>query len=100
MANTVRITLPPAHAAALLTDTGAYGADAVIRTQAAATETGTFADLTGTGSDPTVPLVAGTETYFPKDPLGSSSTWYRARFESADGTRLSDWSAAKPTTYP
>jgi len=73
---------------------GAYDTDALMRVQSSATETGTFADLTGTGSTPTVAVVAATRSYTAYDPNGTSSTWYRTRFENAAGTRLSDWSAA------
>ena len=96
-ANVVRLRLMASVPSADLLDTNMYGAGAVIRTQSATSETGTYADITG---DTTVPLVSGTESYTAHDPLGTSATWYRSRFENAGGTRLSDWSAAKPTTYP
>lgn len=70
---------------------GSYGAGAVIRLQWSATETGTFADVSGTGSTPTVAVVAGTRIYTGYDPLGTVSTWYRERYENVGATRLSDW---------
>jgi hypothetical protein len=77
-----------------LLNAGAYGPDARIRVQAAAAVTGPFTDVAGTGATPTVDLVAGTRSYTGYDPGGATVTWYRTRFESLDGTRLSDWSAA------
>lgn len=73
---------------------GAYGALAVIRLQTAAVEAGPFADVAGTGSTPTTTVVAGTTAYTAYDPAGTSSSWYRTRFENVGATRLSDWSAA------
>ena len=73
---------------------GLYGTGALIRIQSSTTETGAFADLTGTGSTPTIAVLAATRSYTGYDPLGTSSTWYRTRYESADTLRLSDWSAA------
>ena len=61
--------------------------------QWSATETGSFADVSGTGSTPTVPIVAATRTYDAYDPNGTASLWYRTRIENAGGTRLSDWLA-------
>lgn len=77
-----------------LLNTGAYGAGAVIRVQSAVASTGPFADISGAGSTPTLPLVAGTRSYTAFDPNGTSSTWYQTRFENAGATRLSDWAAA------
>src|SRR6266540_3365352 len=77
-----------------LLNAGAYGAGAVIRVQSSATEAGAFADLIGTGSTPTIPLVTGTGSYPGYDPNGTSTTWYRTRFENSGATRTSDWSAA------
>lgn len=73
---------------------GAYGAASVIRVQSATTETGTFGDITGTGSTPTIALVAATSSYTGYDPSGTASTWYRTRFESSNASRVSDWSTA------
>lgn len=76
-----------------LLNAGAYGTGALIRIQSSATETGTYANLAGVGSTPTIALVAGTRIHTGYDPAGTSSTWYRTRFESSDALRLSDWSA-------
>lgn len=76
-----------------LLNAGAYGTGAIIRVQSSATETGTFANLAGTGSTPTIALVAGTRLYTAYDSAGAQATWYRWRIESADAARLSDWSA-------
>jgi hypothetical protein len=77
-----------------LLNTGAYGAGALIRVQTSATMGGAYADLTGTGATPTLPLVAGDRTYTAYDPAGAVTSWYRTRYENVGGTRLSDWSAA------
>lgn len=73
---------------------GAYGTGALVRLQWSATETGTFADVSGTGSTPTTAVVSGTRSYTAYDPNGDTSTWYRTRYEDSGATRLSDWSAA------
>jgi hypothetical protein len=91
MPNILTITVD--NAAELL-NTGAYGAGALIRIQTSATQAGTYADLTGTGSTPTLGLVSGTRLYTGYDPAGVSSSWYRTRYEDAGGTRLSDWTVA------
>lgn len=70
---------------------GAYGAGALIRLQSAATEAGAFTDVAGTGSTPTIAVVDGVRSYTGYDPNGTSSTWYRTRYENAAGSRLSDW---------
>jgi len=75
-------------------NTGAYGAGAIIRLQTAATEAGAFADVTGTGSTPTLAIVAGTRVYTGYDPNGLVSSWYRSRYENVGATRLSDWTTA------
>ena len=75
-----------------LLDTGAYGSGAVVRVQSATAQAGTYADLTGTGSTPTLALVAATKSYKAYDPTGDSSTWYRTRYEDSGATRTSDWS--------
>lgn len=73
---------------------GAYDVSALIRLQTSATQAGTFADVTGTGATPTINVVATTLTYTGYDPAGTSSSWYRTRFENLAGTRLSDWATA------
>jgi hypothetical protein len=73
---------------------GLYGAGAVIRVQTATTEAGAFADVTGTGSTPTIPVVTAVRSYTGYDPAGIVSSWYRTRYENAGATRLSDWTPA------
>lgn len=91
MANTLRLTVENPEE---LLNAGAYGAGAVIRLQTATTQAGAYADVTGTGSTPTLALAAGTYNYPAYDPTSTSTAWYRTRFENAGATRLSDWSAA------
>lgn len=73
---------------------GAYGAGALVRLQTAATEAGAYADVTGTGSTPTIAIVAATRSYTGFDPNGTVSSWYRTRYENVGGTRVSDWSSS------
>ena len=73
---------------------GAYAAGALIRLQWSATQAGAFADVSGTGSTPTIPVVAATRSYTGYDPNGIVSSWYRTRYENAGATRLSDWTPA------
>lgn len=75
-----------------LRNAGAYGTGALMRLQAGATETGSFADVTGTGSTPTIPILDGVRSYDGYDPNGIASSWYQYRYEGA--SRASDWSAA------
>lgn len=75
-----------------LLNAGAYGAGAVIRLQAASAQGGPFADVSGVGSTPTVPLLADTRAYTAYDPSGASSTWYRMRYEDALVAKPSEWS--------
>jgi hypothetical protein len=75
-------------------NSGAYGAGAVLRLQWSATEAGSFVDVSGTGSTPTITVVSGTRSYTGYDPAGISSTWYRTRYENTGATRLSDWTTA------
>lgn len=71
---------------------GAYGAGAVFRLQWSATLAGTYADVSGAGSTPTIAVVTGIRSYTGYDPAGSDTTWYRTRFENAGGNILSEWS--------
>ena len=73
---------------------GQYGAGAVVRLQTATTEAGAYADVTGTGSTPTIPVVTLVRSYDGYDPAGTVSSWYRTRFENVGATRLSDWSTS------
>lgn len=91
MPNIIRI---PVDNPAELLNAGAYGAGALIRIQSGAAQAGPFANLTGTGSTPTIALVAGTYSYTGYDPAGTSATWYQTRYENSGGTLLSDWQAA------
>ena len=75
-----------------LRNPGMYDTGALIHIQSSATEAGTFADLSGTGSTPTIALVAGTVSYTGYDPAGTAATWYRTQYENAGATRLSGWS--------
>lgn len=100
MANAIRVTLPITTPSATVLLTGIYGAGAVLRVQSSASETGTFADLTGVGSTPTIAIVTGTEAYTAQDPDGGSTRWYRSRIENSDASRVSDWSFVRPARYP
>jgi hypothetical protein len=91
MANVIKVT---AENADELLNAGAYGAGALIQIQSSATEAGAFVDISGTGSTPTIALVAGTYTYSGYDPNGASTTWYKTRFRNVGGTLVSDYSAA------
>jgi len=84
MPNQLKLT---AENADELLNASAYGPAAVIQVQSGAAEAGPFSD------DGTVALVAGTRLYTHYDADGTSSTWYRSRFENAAGTTTSDWSA-------
>jgi len=85
MPNQLKLT---AENADELLNAGAYGAGAVIQVQSGTAEAGPFAD------DGTVALVSGTRLYTYYDADGTSSTWYRTRFENAAGTTASDWATA------
>lgn len=63
-----------------------YGAGAVVQVQSGADGV-TFAD------EGTVAVVSGTRVYTFYDPDGSSTTWYRYRYENAGGSIVSDWTA-------
>lgn len=94
MASVIKVTVENAGE---LLNAGAYGAGALIRIQSSATESGSFANLSGTGSTPTIALVDGTRIYTGYDPSGTTSLWYKVRYESSDGLRTSDYSAAFQT---
>jgi hypothetical protein len=84
VANVVRITTDGVED---LLNASMYGAGAIVRLQSSSDNV-TFANET------TAPLVSGTRVYALYDTDGTSSTWYRSRYENAGGTLLSDWSAA------
>jgi hypothetical protein len=80
----------------VLLNVGMYGAGAIIRLQSGAVEAGPFAD------EATVAIVSGDTSYTLFDMDGTSSTWYRSRYENAGGTSVSDWTEpfpAAPETY-
>lgn len=83
MANVIRITVDGVED--LLTS-GMYDAGAIVRLQSCATQTGTYAN------ESTAALVAGTRIYTLYDADGTSSTWYRTRYENSGGSSYSDWS--------
>jgi hypothetical protein len=79
------LTIPVPNPDQLL-NAGAYGAGAVVQVQRAAASSGPFDD------EGTVPIIAGTTSYIYYDTEGSTATWYRVRYESADGTTaVSEW---------
>jgi len=84
VANVVRTTVENAGE---LLNAAMYGAGAVVRLQSAAAEAGPFAN------EATAALVSGTRVYTLYDADGTSTTWYRVRYEDAGGTTTSDWSA-------
>jgi hypothetical protein len=73
---------------------GQFGTSALVRLQTSATQGGTYADVSGTGSTPTIAVLAATRSYSGFDPNGIVSSWYRVRYESGDASRTSPWSAA------
>jgi len=99
MANKLDVRLPVTVTSLNLLNAGMYDAGALIRIQWSATETGSFVDISGTGSTPTILISSGTETYIGYDALGDSGRWYRSRIENTGSTRVSDWSAVKATSY-
>lgn len=88
MANVLDITVDNPDE---LLNAGAYGASARVRLQTAAAAAGPFTDVAGTGSTPVITIVAATFSYTGYDPAGAEASWYRTRYESLDGTRLSSW---------
>src|SRR5712691_5639788 len=91
MPNVIRLSIEDVEPAELL-NAGMYGGSALIRVQSSATQAGAFADLTGTGATPTVPIVANVRSYTGYDPNGTSSTWYHTQYEGAG--RQSGYGAA------
>lgn len=69
-----------------LLNAGMYDAGAIIRLQSCATETGVYVN------EATAALVSGTKAYTVYDADGTSTTWYRTRYENSGGTVTSDWS--------
>lgn len=68
-----------------------FGAGARTKIQFGATEATATTDLT------TIPLVAGTRIYTYEHLAGTSSTWYRFRFEDSTGVNANAFSAAFQT---
>lgn len=89
MPNILNVTVPNPDE---ILNNGAYGANADIRVQSAPTQNGVYADLSGTGSTPLIPVVTDQVSYSAYDPNGLTTDWYRTRFENVGATRLSDWS--------
>lgn len=87
MANSISVTVEDPDE---LLNAGMYGAGAIIRLQSGAAEAGPFAN------EATAAIVSGTETYTIFDSDGTSTTWYRSRYENAGGTSVSDWSDPFP----
>lgn len=71
-----------------LRNASAYGTSAIIRLQSGAAEAGPFTN------EASEPIIAGTRSYTLYDTDGTSSTWYRTRYENGAGTVVSDWSPA------
>lgn len=65
-----------------------YGTGAVIRLHSSTTETGTYASV-GTAA-----LVSGIRAYTIYDTAGTTTTWYRSRYENSGATVVSDWSTS------
>lgn len=91
MPNVIKVTVENPDE---ILNTGAYAAGALVRLQWSATQAGAFADVSGTGSTPSLAIVTATRIYTGYDPAGIVSTWYRTRYENAGATRLSDWTPA------
>jgi hypothetical protein len=83
-----------------LLNAGAYGAGAVIRVQTSATQAGAYADVSGTGSTPTLAIVTGVLIYYGYDPSGTSTSWYRTRYENVGATRTSAWTTVFQPNNP
>lgn len=73
-----------------LRNAGAFGTSAIIEIEASASELTGYAALTGTGSTPTIALVAGQRSYTGYDPNGDWATWYRVRYSGASRVSV-DW---------
>lgn len=82
MANVVSVIVENADQ---LLNASMYGAGAIVRLQSSSDGV-TYANET------TAALVSGTRLYTLYDTDGTSSTWYRTRYENAGGTSTSDWS--------
>lgn len=95
MPNTIRIGVANPD---LILTSGVYGAGAKIRLQVAhdvAGVAGSFADVSGAGSTPTIPIVADVRWYNGIDPNGVTTDWYHWRYENAGGTVTSAYTPAE-----
>lgn len=84
MANILKITVENADE---LLNADAYGSSAFVRLQSSSDGT-SYSNLT------TANLVAGSAIYTLYDANGTSTTWYKTRYENGAGTLYSDWSDA------
>ncbi len=72
-----------------------YGSTGKLQIQSASSATGSYSDVI------TVALAAGVNHYEYAHAAGTTSTWYRYRYETTDGsTTLSQWSDVFPGTMP
>lgn len=85
MANVIPVTVENPDE---LLNAGMYGAGAIVRLQSGLTETGAFSN------ESTAAIITATRLYTLYDQDGTSTTWYRTRYENAGGTVVSDWSPA------
>jgi hypothetical protein len=69
-----------------------YGAGAKVYLDSAATEGGSYSNVTSTT------VVSGTEQYELTDSAGTSATWYKTRVGDSGGTSYSSYSAAFQAT--
>src|SRR3972149_4831582 len=80
MANVIRVSVENADE---LLNAAAYDVLAIVRLQSGATETGSYTN------EATATLVAGTKIYTLYDANGTTTTWYRTRYENQAGTNVS-----------
>lgn len=71
-----------------LLNAGAYGAGSVVQVQSGPALIGPFLD------DGTVAIVTAVTSYTHYDLDGTTTTWYRTRYENAAGVVVSEWSDA------
>ena len=83
MSNVVKVYV---ESPAEILNAGHSGAGAVVQLQSSATEGGVYADV-GTAA-----IVDPTRAYTIYDAAGTSSSWYRTRYETSAGAGTSDWS--------
>lgn len=83
MANIIRVTVNFPND---LRNVSAYGQSAIVRIQSSSASGGSFSNVT------TALLADATPRYTLFDQSGTSTTWYRARYEDGGGSNTSDWS--------